>query len=98
MKILFRTGYMRRLKLIMKSKLHGRNKINAINTWTVSLSRYGAGIIGWTKGDPQKMDKKTRKVMAMNKELHPKSDTARLYVSRKKGGRGLISCKECIGK
>ena len=32
----------------------------------------------------------------MNKEFRPKSDTARLYVSRKKGGRGLISCKECV--
>ena len=49
-----------------------------------------------TKEDLQKMDRKTRKVMTMNKELHPKSDTARLYVSRKKGGRGLISCKECV--
>ena len=42
------------------------------------------------------MDRKTRKVMTMNKEFHPKSDTARLYVSRKKGSRGLISCKECV--
>ena len=29
----------------------------------------------------------------MNKELHPKSDVARLYVSRKNGGRGLIGCE-----
>ena len=43
------------------------------------------------------MDRKTRKVMSRNKELHPKSDTARLYVSRKKGGRGLISCEQCVG-
>ena len=28
--------------------------------------------------------------MRMNKELHPRSDVARLYVSRKYGGRGLI--------
>jgi len=32
----------------------------------------------------------------MNKEFRPKSDTARLYVSRKRGGRGLISCEECV--
>ena len=31
----------------------------------------------------------------MNKELHPRSDVARIYVSRKKGGRGLISCENC---
>ena len=27
--------------------------------------------------------------MAMNKKFHPRSDVARLYVSRKNGGRGL---------
>ena len=44
------------------------------------------------------MDRKTRKFMTINNEFHPKSDTARLYVSRKKGGRGLISCQECVRK
>ena len=34
--------------------------------------------------------------MTMNKELHPRSDVARIYVSRKKGGRGLISCERCV--
>ena len=95
MKLEFRAEYMRRLKQIMKLKLHGRNKIKANNTWAVSLLRYGAGIIEWTKEDLQKMDRKTRKDMTINKEFHPKSDTARLYVSRTRGGRGLISCKEC---
>ena len=59
--------------------------------------RYGAGIIEWTKEDLQKIDRKTRKVMTMNKDFHPKSDTARLCVSRKKRGRVLVSCEEeCI--
>ena len=97
MKQEFRAEYMRRLKLIMKSKLHGRNKIKANHTWAISLLRYGADIIEWTKEDLQKMDRKTRKVMTINKEFHPKSDTARPYVSRKKGGRGLISCEQCVG-
>ena len=34
--------------------------------------------------------------MTMNKELHPRSDVARIYVPRKKGGRGLISCESCV--
>ena len=42
------------------------------------------------------MDRKTRKLMTMYKTLHPKSDVARLYVPRCKGGRGLISCEWCI--
>ena len=34
--------------------------------------------------------------MTMYKTLHPKSDVAWLYVPRRKGGRGLISCEGCI--
>ena len=96
MKDIFRNEYMRRLKLVMKSKLNGRNKIKAANTWAVSLLRYGGGVIGWTKEELQSMDRKTRKVMTMNKEFHPRSDTARIYVPRKRGGRGLIICEDCV--
>ena len=32
----------------------------------------------------------------MNKELHPRIDVARVYVPRKKEGRGLISCESCV--
>ena len=31
----------------MKSKLNGKNKIQTINTWAVTLLRYRAGIINW---------------------------------------------------
>ena len=34
--------------------------------------------------------------MTMNKELHPRIDVARIYVPKKKGGRGLISCESCV--
>ena len=96
MKENFRTEYIRRTKVIMKSRLHGRNKIKALNTWAVSLLRYGAGIIKWTVGELDAMDRKTRKIMTINKEFHPKSDVDRLYISRSKGGRGLIDCKNCV--
>ena len=39
--------YKRRLRLILKSKLNGKSKIQAINTSAVALLRYGAGIINW---------------------------------------------------
>ena len=65
----------------------------ALNTWAVSILRYGAGILKWNKNELQEMDRKTRTFMTMNKEWHPRSDVARLYVSRKNGGRGLIECK-----
>lgn len=41
--------YFKRMKLKIKSTLNGRNKKTAMNTWEVSMMRYGAGIIGWNK-------------------------------------------------
>ena len=87
---------MRTIKVIMRSRLNSRNKIIAINTWTVSLMRYGTGIVKWTKSELDKIGRKTRKVMTLNKELHPRSYVDRLYVSRMEGGRGLIGCKKCV--
>ena len=96
MKELFRMEYLRRVRLVMKSRLNGRNKIGAINTWAVSLMRYGAGVIRWNKEELEMLDRKTRKIMTINKELHPRSDVTRLYVARKRGGRGLIGCESCV--
>ena len=82
--------------MILKSKLNGRNKIMALNTWAVSIMRYGTGILKWNKSELQEMDRMTRKFMTLNKELHQKSNAARLYVSRKNGGRGLIECENSV--
>ena len=88
--------YYRRLKLVLKSKLNGRNIILAINTWAVAVISFGAGIIDWNMDELKQVDKKTRKIMTMNGTLHPKSDIDRLYLGRKNGGRGLISCEYCV--
>ena len=96
MKDIFRTEYLRCFKLVIKSHLNGKNKIKASNTWAVSLIRYGAGTIKWNKEELQEINRKSRKIMTINKELNPRSDVARIYVPRKKGGRGLISCESCV--
>ena len=88
--------YKRRLRLILKSKLNGKNKIQAINTWEVALLRYGAGIIDWTVDELKKMDRTTRKTLNMYGTLHSKSDIDRQYLKRKHGGRGLISIETCV--
>jgi hypothetical protein len=36
------------------------------------------------------MDRKTRKMLTIHGQHHPRADTNRLYVPRKEGGRGLI--------
>ena len=69
---------------------------NALFGGSILVAIYGGGVIGWTKEELQSMDRKTRKVMTMKKELPPRSDTARIYVPRKRGGRGLISCVACV--
>ena len=42
------------------------------------------------------MDRKTRKIMIMNRTYHPQSDTDRLYIPRMKSGRGLLSITGCV--
>ena len=88
--------YKRRQKLILKSKLNGRNKVTAINTWAVAIFKYGAGIIQWKTSELKDLDRKSRKIMTMYGGLHPKSDADRLHVKRKDGSRGLISVERCI--
>ena len=44
MKEKFSKEYLRRLRLILRSKLNGRKKVIAVNIWAVSVMRYGAGI------------------------------------------------------
>ena len=59
---------MRRLKLVMKSKLNGGSKINAVNISAVALLGY-RGVITWTTNELQNMDRMTRNVMTMNKDF-----------------------------
>ena len=75
-----------------KSKLNGKNKVIAINKWTVSVLRYGAGIIRRRKEELKTLDRMSRKVLTMNGAFHPKSDVDGLFVSTEDGGRGLITC------
>ena len=86
MKIKVTTEYKRRLRLILKPRLNGKNKVQAINTWAVALLRYGAGIINWKVDELKKLDRTRRKTLTMYGVLHPKSDIDQLYVKRKHGG------------
>ena len=53
--------YLRGKELITKSRLNGRNKIMAINTWAVSLTRYGASIVKWTQSELDEIDNRLGK-------------------------------------
>ena len=49
-----------------------------------------------TRKELKQMDQRTRKLMMMHKELHPRNDVDRLYVSSKEGGKGLDSIEDSI--
>ena len=49
MKDLVKTEYLRRVRLVAGSWLRGGNMIRAVNTWAVSVVRYTAGILEWSK-------------------------------------------------
>ena len=73
----------RRLRLILKFKSNDKNKMQVIDTWAVTLLRYGAGIINWKVGELKIMGRTTRKTLTIYGALHPKTDIDRLYMKRK---------------
>lgn len=60
--------------MILKSKLNGRNKCIAMNTWVVTIFRYGAGNLDWKGCELKSVDRTTRKTITKYGALHPKSD------------------------
>ena len=70
--------------------------VKAINTWAVAVLRYSGGVLDWNKDELQNMDRKTRKIMTMNRALHPRANVARLYPARNEGGRGLKSVEDVV--
>ena len=90
MKEKIRKEYYRRIRLILRTELNRRNKMEAINSLAVPVVQYSFGVIDWKISEIKKIDTKTRKLLNMHKMLHPKVDVERLYIPRKDGGRGLI--------
>ena len=96
MKDITRKEYKKHLRAILKSTFNGNNQIKAINTYASPIIHYTAGIIDWTMEELRECDQMTRKQMNIYKSLHPRSDIDRLYVPRKKGGRGLRSLEDLV--
>ena len=88
--------YLRRTRKLLETKLSSRNLVKGINTWAVPLVRYSGPFLKWTRDELKQMDQRTKKLMIMHKALHPRDGVDRLYVSRKEGGRGLISIEDSV--
>ena len=82
--------YYGRVRKALETKLNSGNVFKAINTWAVSVVRYSAAFLGWSRLQLEEIGRRTRKLLTMHNGFHPKSNVDRLYLSRSEGGRGLI--------
>jgi hypothetical protein len=89
-KEMLKKEYLRKLRLVLGTELSAKNKIQAIGSLAVPVLRYSFGIINWHQEELQKLDRKTRKLLTIHGQHHPKADVDRLYVPRKQGGRGRM--------
>ena len=95
-----RREYFRRLKMDLRTKLYGRNKVLAINVLALPVLTYSLGVIYWGISDLQQLDRRTRKLPTMHGVHHISADVDRLYAPYNEGGRGLQQIeamhKSCI--
>ena len=73
--------------------MSAKNKIQAIGALAVPVLKY-IGIINWHQEELQKLDRKTRKLLTIHVQHHPRADVDCLHVPRKQGGRGLMQLEE----
>ena len=70
MKLNVSKEYIRRIRKVLKSKVNGGNLVHGVNTQAVSLLRYSAAFVSWTKSELQAIDRKTRKLFTIYGSLH----------------------------
>ena len=59
--------YYRRVRQLTLSKLNDENRISAINSQDVSLVKYSARILNWRIDELKVTDRKTQKIMTINR-------------------------------
>uniref|UniRef100_A0A096MCJ5 Uncharacterized protein n=1 Tax=Poecilia formosa TaxID=48698 RepID=A0A096MCJ5_POEFO len=67
--------YLQRIRQVLRNQLNGKNKIRAINSYTLPEIRDSAGITSWPMEEINTTDFKTRKLLTMHEGFHPKSST-----------------------
>jgi len=72
------------LRLVLGTELSAKNKIQAIGSLAVPVLIYSFGIVKWHEEELQKLDRKTRKLLNIHGQHHPKADVDRLNVLEKR--------------
>ena len=81
--------YQKRITLLMKTHLNGKNLFLALNTWAITVIRYSAAFLDWMKEETKELYRWTRKQLIAGRALHPQSNVMRIYIKRRYGGLGL---------
>jgi len=63
--------YLNRTKSILKTKLNGKNTINAINTYATPVLTFSFGIVKWTPTDLENLQTKMRTLLMRYTFHHP---------------------------
>ena len=58
MKLIVSKEYTGTLRKVLKSKLNGGNLVRGVDTWAVSLLRYSAAFVSWSKSELLAIDEK----------------------------------------
>ena len=90
MKEKIKKEYYRRIRTITKSELNAIKRMETINTLATLLVTFSFNIVDWKMEEIRKLDRKTRKILTMERMHHPRADVDRTYLPRNRGGRGLI--------
>lgn len=90
MKIKVEKEYIRRVRAVLQTELHARNKIESLNSLALPVMQYSFGLLNWRMEEIRRIDRRTRKMLCKFKQHHPRADIDRLYAGRRDGGRGLM--------
>lgn len=85
--------YYQNIRQVLKSQLNGKNKIQTMNTYDLSVIRYPADIVSWPKQDMEAAIVKIQKLFTMYRNFYPNCNTERLHTTWKVGRWGLVSVK-----
>ncbi|KAJ8949922.1 hypothetical protein NQ318_007630 [Aromia moschata] len=95
----FQEKYKTRVTKLLNTLLSGGNLIKAINSWAVPVLTYSFGIVKWSVTDLDELDRLTRRLLTKFRHLHTNSSVIRLYLPRRRGGRGLLNIKnQCLNQ
>jgi hypothetical protein len=59
-----------------------KNKIQAIGSLAIPVLKYSFGIINWHQKEIQKLDRKTRKILSIYGQHHPRADPQKRWRKR----------------